>query len=163
MDNTVSIIVSALASGILATIITLFWQSYIQKKRTENDIFRVLMSYRFRIVEFENVKAINSIQVIFSKNKAIQQAWKNFMEKANKIPPDDQGVQDAYIKLLEVIGQACGYREIKWDEIKTIYCPIALSNEILENEQLREINLQRAERDLNNQPTNNGLYFQRFN
>ena len=37
MDNTVSIIVSALASGILATIITLFWQSYIQKKRTEND------------------------------------------------------------------------------------------------------------------------------
>lgn len=146
-----SLFISALISGVLATIITLFWQDYSQKRATKNNIFNILMAYRFRLSEYESVKALNSIQVVFYKHKNVQQAWKNFKQETDRIPFDDKRIEDTYIKLLEEVGKACGYRRIEWREIKDYYYPTALSEEINENQRLRKANLQRAEMDLNKQ------------
>lgn len=151
MSNMQSLIISALISGVLATIITLFWQDYSQKRATKNNIFNILMAYRFRLSEYESVKALNSIQVVFYKHKNVQQAWKNFKQETDRIPFDDKRIEDTYIKLLEEVGKACGYRRIEWREIKDYYYPTALSEEINENQRLRKANLQRAEMDLNKQ------------
>ena len=151
MDNIQVAIISALISGIFATIITLFWQNYTQKKTIKNNIFNTLMAYRFKLSEYESVKALNSIQVIFYKHESVLQAWKNFKQETDRIPPDNKRIEDAYIKLLEEVGKACGYRNIKWDEIKDYYYPQFLADEIDENQRLRKANLQRAEMDLNNQ------------
>lgn len=145
------VIIPALISGILATIITLFWQNYSQKKEAKNSTFNTLMAYRFCISDPENVKALNSIQVVFYKSKNVQQAWKNFKQETDKIPCDNKRIEDSYIKLLEEVGKVCGYRQIVWHEIKDYYFPMALSEEINENNRLRKANLQRAEKDLNNQ------------
>ena len=151
MNQTAITILAAVLSGILATIITLFWQNYSQKKANKNNIFKILMAYRFKLSEYESVKALNSIQVIFYKNKNVLLAWKNFKHETDKIPFDNNRIEDTYIKLLEEVGKACGYKKIEWNEIKDYYYPMGLSDEINENQRLRKANLQRAEMDLNNQ------------
>lgn len=151
MSQTVITLLAAILSGILATVITFFWQDYSQKKSNKNNIFNVLMAYRFKISEYESVKALNSVQALFYKNKSVQIAWKKFKQETDRIPYDFKRIEDAHTRLLEEIGKACGYKKLKWDEIKDYYYPTGLSDEINENERLRKANLQRAERDLNNQ------------
>lgn len=157
MNQVTITILGAVLSGILATIITLFWQDYSRKKANKSDIFNILMAYRFKISEYESVKALNSVQVIFYHNRNVQMAWKNFKQETDRIPFDNKRIEDTYIRLLEEVGKACGYKKIKWDEIKDYYYPSGLSEEINENQRLRKANLQRAEMDLNNhqqmQPT----------
>lgn len=148
MDNFQNVLISALASGFLATIVTLMWQSYAKKKEMKIQIFYTLMAYRFRLPEYENVKALNSIQAIFYKNRGVQQAWKDFKQETDRIPFDDKRITDSHIKLLEEVGKACGYKGLKWNEIKDFYYPTGLANEIVETERLRKANLQRAEKDV---------------
>ena len=151
LNQAIITLASGAFSGILATIITLFWQDYAQKKANKISIFNTLMAYRFKISEYESVKALNSVQAIFYKNKEVQTAWKNFKQETDKIPFDNKRIEDTYIKLLEEVGKACGYRKIEWNEIKDYYYPSGLSEEINENQRLRKANLQRAEIDLDNQ------------
>jgi len=114
-------ILPAVFSGILATIITLFWQDHAQKEANKNKVFNILMAYRFKLSEYENIKALNSIQVTFYKNKNVLEAWKGFKQETDKMLPDDKRVEDAYIKLLEEVAKACGYKNLKWNEIKEFY------------------------------------------
>lgn len=151
MENFQIALVSALVSGLLATIVTLWWQTKAKKKEMQRQIFYTLMAYRFRLPEYENVKALNSIQVAFYGNESVQQAWKSFKEETDRIPFNDKRIADAHIKLLEEIGKACGYKNIKWNEIKDSYYPTGLADEIIETERLRKANLQRAEMELTGQ------------
>ena len=151
MNQTAITILAAILSGILATAITLFWQTYSHKQANKSNIFNILMAYRFKMSEYESVKALNSIQVIFYKNRNVQTAWKNFKQETDRIPFDNKRIEDTYVRLLEEVGKACGYKKIKWDEIKDYYYPSGLSEEITENQRLRKANLQRAEMDLDNQ------------
>ena len=151
MDQAAITLLAGVFSGILATVVTLFWQDYSQKRTRKNNIFNILMAYRFKLSEYENVKALNSLQVVFYKNKNVLSAWKAFKQEADRIPFDNKRIEDTYIKLLEEVGKACGYKKIEWNEIKDFYYPSGLSDEINENQRLRKANLQLIEMDLNNQ------------
>lgn len=147
MNQTTMVLVSAIISGLLATVITIAWQARAEKIKKRKDIFATLMAYRYRLTHAECVNALNSIQVVFYKDKKVIDAWNKFMDAANSRVVAET-FNDVHIQLLEQIALACGYGELHWNEIKSYYYPTGLADEIVENDRLRKANLQLTEQSL---------------
>ena len=75
MGNVALVIITALISGLLATIITIWWQKRAQIFARKMRVFETLMAYRYMISSEESVKTLNSIDVIFYKDKAVRDAY----------------------------------------------------------------------------------------
>lgn len=144
MENLVSIIISSILSGILATIITLWWQNRSEKTKVKREIFTTLMAYRFKFASAESVKALNCIQAIFYNNKNVLNAWEKFKYAADKNPFVEQDLNDAHIALIEEIAKALKYNNIVWKDIKSYYYPEYLASELNDTEALRKAQLEAA-------------------
>lgn len=143
MDNVWSILVSAMLSGVFATIITLWWQNKSQLKKEKVRIFTVLMSKRYDVTAAECVESLNMIDVVFYQSKSVRAAWKEFNE-ATKLPETntkDQKIKDKHLKLLEVMADDIGYKRIDWETIKQYYYPVGLSNKIRDEAMLRKVQI----------------------
>lgn len=144
-----SIIVTALSvvfSGVVATIITILYQKFSGERDAKRKVFETAVSYRFFIPEEENVKSLNSIDVIFHKDQKVRQAWKSYMDEADKSSSSPQQLNDRYIKLLEEMALACGYKDIRWDDLKRYYYPNGLSNRKKDDEILKKLQIRAAEK-----------------
>ena len=144
MESSFLIIVSAALSGLLATLITLWVQRKTRKYNSKFKIFETLMSYRYNIVAEDNVKALNSIDVIFYKDEKVRKAFENFLNEVVKAPETKPDHIDKYLKLLEEIATTLGLKNIRWDCIKHMYFPLGLSEKISEENALRKALLQNA-------------------
>ncbi|MBR5505266.1 MAG: hypothetical protein IKV73_03050 [Clostridia bacterium] len=144
MENLASIIISSILSGILATVITLWWQNRSEKIKVKREIFTTIMAYRFKIPHAESVKALNCVQAIFHNDKDVLKAWNNFINAADKNPFIAQDLTDAYIVLLEEISKVLNYNNIVWKDIKNYYYPEYLANEMNDTEKLRKAQLEAA-------------------
>ncbi|MBQ4109545.1 MAG: hypothetical protein IJC74_01555 [Clostridia bacterium] len=148
MDNVILVIVTALISGLLATIVTILWQSKVAIRNNKMKIFETLMSYRYQIVAEPSVHALNSIDVIFYKDAKVRQAYSNFLDETVKRPEMNPNIADKHLKLLEEMAKALNLKNIHWDDIKQAYCPTGLSEKIHEEELLRKMQLQSVSNSL---------------
>lgn len=164
MQEIVLVIASALISGLIATVITIYSQKKDRLYDRKMRIFETLMSYRYMIASEESVKALNSIDVIFYKDKAVRDAYKEFLNEADKKQELNPNIEDKHLKLLEVMSQALKLGDIHWDDIKHTYYPIGLMERIEEENALRKAQLQSASAKLKenasqkNAPVNNQMY-----
>lgn len=71
MENIILVVVTALISGLLATVVTIWWQRRSELRRKKMDIFETLMAYRYMISHQESVNALNSVDVVFTKIKLL--------------------------------------------------------------------------------------------
>lgn len=145
--NTITV-VAAVLSGILASIITLFWQSRSEKLKARREIFNTLMAYRFRISLRENVVALNCVQATFYDCPKVQEAWVAFLDAADEKPYIEQKLIDAHIQLLEEIAKVLKYKNIKWKDIKRNYFPTGLGAELDDENNLRKAQLEVAMRNV---------------
>ena len=148
MNNITATVISVLLSGILATLITIFNQKYSSEKEAKRNIFETAVSYRYRIHEELNVRALNSIDVIFHNNRNVRMAWKAYMEEAERTESSLEAINDKYIKLLEEMALACGYKNIKWDDLKKHYLPNGLLTQINDNDLLRQLQIVAARKSV---------------
>lgn len=148
MDNYITIIASAVLSGIIATIITLWWQNRNEKIKMRREIFTTLMAYRFKISHAESVKALNCVQAVFYDCPNVQNAWRKFKEAVDAFPVDTNKITDSHITLLEEIAKVLKYKALDWKDIKTYYYPEALAQEINDSTLLRKVQLKVAQNDL---------------
>lgn len=142
MTDVILVIVTALISGLFATIITLWWQSKAAVKKSKMKIFETLMAYRYRIIAEPSVHALNSIDVIFYNDKNVRQAYADFLNETAKRQEMNPNTADKHLKLLEEMAKALKLKDIHWDDIKQAYCPNGLSEKIREEELLRKMQLQ---------------------
>lgn len=148
MNQTAITILAAVLSGILATIVTLFWQNRAKKIDSRREIFNTLMAYRFKISHKESVTALNCVQATFYDCRRVQEAWKNFLDAADKKPYIEQDLLDAHIQLLEEIAKVLKYKDIKWKDIKRNYFPEGLMSELNDERDLRRAQLNVALRNM---------------
>ena len=151
MENVLLIIITALCSGLIATIITIFWQKAFQIKQEKRRIFSVLMSKRYDFAAEESVEALNMIEVVFYSSSKVRDAWKEFNDAANspESPTREQTIRDKHLRLLEVIAEDIGYKNLKWDNIKQYYYPIGLSNKLQDEAILRRVQIDAGIAQLN--------------
>jgi len=149
----VATILSVLLSGILSTIITIIYQRCSDNAKARRSVFQTAVSYRFSIPEEENVKSLNSIDVVFHKHDKVRKAWKAYMDEADKIPANESNIRDKYIRLLEEMAIACGYKNIGWEDLKKSYYPNGLQNRKADDESLRKLQIKTAEQTLSEPAT----------
>lgn len=156
MRDIILIIGTALISGLFATLITLFWQHKSQVFEKKYNIFKTLMSYRYMTVAEECVKALNSIDVVFYKDKKVRDAYEKFLLETEKAPEEHSNVDDKYLKLLEEISKSLKLEAIRWDTIKHTYLPSTLAEKIYEENLLRKIQIRSNEINIqhHNETTN---------
>ena len=70
MDIIVTVL-SVVFSGVVATVITILYQKFSGEQTAKRRVFETAVSYRFFISEEENVKSLNSIDVIFTKTRKL--------------------------------------------------------------------------------------------
>lgn len=143
MGNTLLVIVTALCSGLVATLVTVWWQTKYQKKMDKKRIFTILMSKRYEISAEDSVEALNMIDVVFYKSDKVRKAWRDFNEttKAPESETKNQNISDKHLRLLEVIAEDIGYKEIRWDDIKQYYYPVGLSDMKRDETVLRRVQI----------------------
>lgn len=130
MENSALVIITALCSGLIATLVTILWQRKAQQQAEKKRIFTVLMSKRYDIAAEESVEALNMIDVVFYGSKKVREAWKAFNDatKLPESPTKNQTITDKHLRLLEVIAEDIRYNNICWEDIKRYYYPIGLSD-----------------------------------
>lgn len=151
MGNATLVIITALCSGLIATLVTILWQRSVERKKEKARIFTVLMSKRYEIPAEESVDALNMIDIVFYKSAKVRAAWKSFLDAANAQDSEskNQMILDRHLKLLEIIAEDIGYKNIHWDDIKQYYYPIGLSNRKNDEEKLRRAQLGAALAQIN--------------
>lgn len=142
MENIVTIIASAVLSGVLATIVTLWWQNRSEKIKTRKEIFITLMAYRYKISHAETVKALNCIQAVFYDCEGVRKAWSKFKVAVDRKPPNGIEIDDAYITLLEEIAKVLKCKNVNWQDIKGYYFPQRLDDEMKDIELLRKAQIE---------------------
>ena len=142
MTNIIFVIITALISGLLATVVTIWWQRKNAIYNSKMKVFETLMAYRYEISSEESVKALNSIEVIFYKNQNVRKAYQNFLDEADKNPDLHPNIEDKHLKLLEEISKVLNLKDIHWDEIKRYYYPKGLSEKIQDETVLRKLQIQ---------------------
>ena len=150
MENAWLVIVSSLISGLLGALLTLLFKKLNDSKKEKQEIFKTLLSFRYDITNQTNVNAMNRIQSVFYGNQSVIDAWTEFNETANA-SKDANAINDKYLKLLEQIASAAGYKNIRWDDIKVYYFPVGLSQRIAEENALRTATLKNLTGSQNNQ------------
>lgn len=144
MNSMVIIVLTALISGLLATIVTIWWQRRSELRRKKMGIFETLMAYRYMISHQESVNALNSIDVVFYKEKSVRKAYASFLNETGKKLEFNPNIADKHLKLLEEMSKSLGLKEIHWDDIKQCYYPAGLAQRIQDEEMLRKVQIQNA-------------------
>lgn len=158
MDNTLLVILTALCSGLIATVITLWWQSRTHNKQERMAIFKTLMSKRYDLADEACVEALNCIDVVFYSCKSVRTAWKEFFDATN-IQNDEKrrdAVHKKHLRLLEEMGKCIGYGEIKWEDIENYYYPVGLANRKQDEQVLRKVQIDAGIAQLKKPNNNNG-------
>lgn len=143
MENVVSILISAILSGVFATLVTLWWQDRSRQKQEKIRIFTILMSKRYEISADESVDALNMVDVVFYESDSVRSALRNFRE-ATALPESNtksQVITDKHLKLLEIMAEDIGYKKIRWDDIKEYYFPVGLSERKRDETILRRVQI----------------------
>lgn len=159
MGNAILVISTALISGLLATLVTLWWQKRTAVYNSKKKIFETLMSYRYRIVEEESVHALNSIDVVFYNNDSVRRAYSDFLSEADKKPEMNPNIADKHLKLLEEMAKVLNLKNIHWEDIKHSYYPNGLMEKTQEEALLRKVQIQsvinanEAQKQQQNTPT----------
>lgn len=148
MEQIILVICTALISGLFATIITLWWQKKSALYNEKMDIFKTVMSYRYKISSEESVSALNAIDVVFYRDTEVRRAYVDFLNEADKKPEFNPNINDKHLKLLEEIAKALNLKDIHWDDIKRSYYPKGLSEKTREEDTLRKIQIQNASNSL---------------
>ena len=91
--DVLSIVIAAVGSGLVATVITIIVQKCSEAKKVKIQIFETLMSHRYLITDKENVEALNRVEVIFYNKNNVRKAWKEFLDIAGR-GGIDRGVPD---------------------------------------------------------------------
>ena len=144
-ESVMLVLVTALISGLLGSVLTILWQKHYESRRLKLHIFETLMAYRYLIWSQESVNAINSVSVVFYKHKAVRTALKEFLDEASKLPDSNRSIEDKHLRLLEEIAKALGLKTINWEEIKHYYSPGGLMDTINEDSELRKLQIKESQ------------------
>lgn len=124
-------IAAVIIGPIAAVYIGQFLQDRSEMRKEKMRIFNILMSSRLNgFGSFDAVYALNSIDIVFSKDQKVRAAWKEYIDKCTVVNPDSptktelEKMQFATYKLLEEMAKCLGYKDkITWEEIQNPYIP----------------------------------------
>lgn len=121
--NLIAIVVIPIA----AVLIGQHLQNRAEIRKDKMQIFKTLMTSRIYGWTQESVHCLNIIDIVFSDDKKVRNAWKDLYDKYCVQNPEEtqlKKIQNAQYKLLETIAESLGYKDkITWETIQNPYVP----------------------------------------
>ena len=119
---------------IVAVLIGQWLQNRSEIRKDKMQIFKVLMTSRIYGWTPGSVDALNIIDIVYSDDKRVRDAWKDLNDKYRVTNPDQQHlkkIEQAQYKLLEAIASSLGYKDtITWETIQNPYMPEGMARQI---------------------------------
>ena len=119
-------IVAVIIAPIAAVWIGQKLQDRHERRKDKLELFKTLMMSRNGWT-IESVRALNVLEIVFSADKRVCIAWKNYYDKLcveNPTDTDLKKIQDSQYELLEAMAESLGYKKtITWKTIQKPYKP----------------------------------------
>ena len=124
-------IIAVLIAPVIAVWVGQKLQDRAEKRKDKMAVFKAIMTDRYGWSR-ETVLALNSIPIVFSNDKAVRDAWKEYykclcIQEPN--PMELKQISEALYKLLENMASTLGYEgTINWDDIQNPYIPKGMAS-----------------------------------
>ena len=122
-------IIAVIAAPIIAVWVGQILQDRQERRKDKLEMFKTLMMSRSGWT-VESVRALNVLDVVFSDDENVRNAWKNYYDRLCVDNPTDselKKIQEAQYVLLETIANSLGYKnKITWKTIQNPYKPIGM-------------------------------------
>lgn len=136
-------LVALIIIPIVAVVIAQWLQNRSEKRKDKMQIFKTLMTSRIYGWTPDSVNALNIIDIVFSDDKNVREAWKDLNDKLRVTNPDQQHlkkIENAQYKLLEAIAHSLGYKDkITWEDIQNPYMPDGMVKQIEQNKNMQQM------------------------
>ena len=120
-------LVAIIVIPIVAVLIGQYLQNRAEIRKDKMHIFKVLMTSRIYGWTQESVHCLNIIDIVFSDDKKVRNAWKDLYDKYCVQNPDEtqlKKIQNAQYKLLDTMANSLGYEDkVTWETIQNPYIP----------------------------------------
>ena len=120
-------LIAIIVIPIVAVLIGQYLQNRAEIRKDKMHIFKVLMTSRIYGWTQESVHCLNIIDIVFSDDKKVRNAWKDLYDKYCVQNPDEtqlKKIQNAQYKLLDTMANSLGYKDkVTWETIQNPYIP----------------------------------------
>ena len=120
-------LIAIIVIPIVAVLIGQHLQNRAEIRKDKMHIFKVLMTSRIYGWTQESVHCLNIIDIVFSDDKKVRNAWKDLYDKYCVQNPDEtqlKKIQNAQYKLLDTMANSLGYEDkVTWETIQNPYIP----------------------------------------
>jgi hypothetical protein len=120
-------LIAIIVIPIVAVLIGQHLQNRAEIRKDKMHIFKVLMTSRIYGWTQESVHCLNIIDIVFSDDKKVRNAWKDLYDKYCVQNPDEtqlKKIQNAQYKLLDTMANSLGYKDkVTWETIQNPYIP----------------------------------------
>ena len=120
-------LIAIIVISIVAVLIGQHLQNRAEIRKDKMHIFKVLMTSRIYGWTQESVHCLNIIDIVFSDDKKVRNAWKDLYDKYCVQNPEEtqlKKIQNAQYKLLDTMASSLGYKDIvTWETIQNPYIP----------------------------------------
>lgn len=127
-------LIAIIVIPIIAVVIGQYLQNKAEKRKDKMQIFKVLMTSRIYGLTQESVHCLNIIDIVFSDDEKVRNAWKELYDKYCIQDPNDiqlKNIKDAECKLLETMANSLGYKnKVTWVNIQNPYIPKGLLQQL---------------------------------
>lgn len=132
--NDILNLIAIIVIPIIAVVIGQYLQNKAEKRKDKMQIFKTLMTSRIYGWTQESVHCLNIIDIVFSDDKKVRDAWKDLYDKYCVQNPDDiqlKKIKNAQYKLLETMAISLGYKnKVTWENIQNPYIPNGLIQQL---------------------------------
>ena len=120
-------LIAIIVIPIVAVLIGQHLQNRAEIRKDKMHIFKVLMTSRIYGWTQESVNCLNIIDIVFSDDENVRNAWKDLYDKYCVQNPDEtqlKKIQNAQYKLLDTMANSLGYKDkVTWETIQNPYIP----------------------------------------
>ena len=120
-------LIAIIVIPIVAVLIGQHLQNRAEIRKDKMHIFKVLMTSRIYGWTQESVHCLNIIDIVFSDDENVRNAWKDLYDKYCVQNPDEtqlKKIKNAQYKLLDTMANSLGYKDkVTWETIQNPYIP----------------------------------------
>lgn len=134
-------VIAIALSPLIAVSVTLGYQHWREKRNSKMWVLNTLIGTRSNPLTYEAVRALNMIDITFSKDTDVRRLWREYFEMLNNQGLNNQlGYEQRQRKNLELITEmaaALGYRkEVTHLDVDRVYQPQGIVNTEDRNERV---------------------------
>lgn len=150
-------IIAVVTSPLIAVWVGQLMANRNKVREDKMKLFSVLMSNRIYIWSQEMVYAYNMIDIVFYDDIKVINAWHELyklLSKTTALSEEEvHDVSEKKYRLLETMAKSLGYtKKYDWNFVRTTYMPIAMQNEINNQELFKQQELEILRKILENHP-----------